>query len=113
MWVFDKDKLSEIFGPTIPWWILKYVVASNVKKQLHAQGIGRHTREEVEHIGEIDLDAISVYLGTYWTPHPTHTLPKMFLVSCVFLKFLAKLIFWHPDPPQRVDIPSGESLIHL
>ena len=41
------------------------MVASNVKKQLHAQGIGRHTREEVEHIGEIDLDAISVYLGMH------------------------------------------------
>ena len=64
-WVYNKDKLPEIFGPTMPGWFLKYVVASTVKKQLYAQGIGRHTREEVEHIGEIDLNAISVYLGMH------------------------------------------------
>ncbi len=38
-------------------------IREDVRKDLHAQGLGRHTRSEVYELGNADLSALSVYLG--------------------------------------------------
>ena len=49
----------------IPGWVVKWMIAPEVKKNMHAQGMGRHTPQEVEHIGKMDLNAISDFLGEF------------------------------------------------
>jgi glutathione S-transferase len=44
-------------------FIVPNVVRRKVRTQLHAQGYGRHTREELERIARDDLDAIVAALG--------------------------------------------------
>jgi len=39
------------------------MIQRNLYKQAYAQGMGRHSFEEVMHIAELDLRAISVFLG--------------------------------------------------
>jgi glutathione S-transferase len=39
------------------------VARRGVRKQLAAQGIGRHTREEIHAIGRSDIDALAMFLG--------------------------------------------------
>ena len=34
-----------------------------IRKQIYGQGIGRHNADEIFHLGEIDLDALSVFLA--------------------------------------------------
>ena len=61
-WAYDTD-----------WSLLKQVVhksvfvltmiSRSVRKQAYAQGMGRHSQEEVMAIGMADLKALSVFLG--------------------------------------------------
>ena len=43
--------------------LLDRVVRKSVRKALHAQGLGRHSRDEVHRRGAEDIDALSVLLG--------------------------------------------------
>lgn len=40
-----------------------YMVGNLVKKQSYAQGVGRHSEEEVQQVMDEDLQALSNFLG--------------------------------------------------
>ena len=63
-WVYNDDNweyLSSIM-PHFPK-IVFYTISKNVKKMAHGHGMGRHTRDEVTHILQGDLTALSDFLG--------------------------------------------------
>ncbi len=57
---------KEVFGkaPLIVRWLIMPRVFKNIKKQLHMQGMGRHSRDEIIAIACADLKALSDFLGT-------------------------------------------------
>ena len=67
-------------------------VKSNIVGQCKAQGIGRHTKEEIENMGRDDLRSISEYLGSkqyLFGDKPVET-------DCVLFGFMAQLVFAEP-----------------
>jgi len=60
-WIYDENlrvvKLYKL--PTL----LGYYILRKVKNMCYAHGIGRHSQEEVYHIMDQDLKAVSDYLG--------------------------------------------------
>ena len=44
-------------------WFITRVLRFFVKRQLYAQGTGRHNKQEVENIAQKDMEALSNYLG--------------------------------------------------
>ncbi len=52
----------KLFGPNVPWYILK-MYSLNANKQSRAAGIGRHLPKEIEDIGHNDLSALSTFIG--------------------------------------------------
>ena len=64
-WMHAEVSVTEkLFKTTMPWYIVRYVIKPNVAKFAHAQGMARHTKEQVQHTGELDLDALSRFIGT-------------------------------------------------
>ncbi|XP_060068093.1 failed axon connections homolog [Ylistrum balloti] len=61
-WILDKTKtgLKELGLPRFLWWKMQ----RTIKGMIHAQGIGRHTPEEINYIMSEDLKAISDFIGT-------------------------------------------------
>ena len=60
-WVYDKEvKVLSFFS--VPRF-LRYMVTRKCQKMAHAQGMGRHSPEEVYHILDLDLKALSDFLG--------------------------------------------------
>ena len=61
---FTRTK-EDVFGVVPP--IMRGVWASSVRrgirKTLYAQGMGRHSRDEIYEIGKADLTAVSIWLG--------------------------------------------------
>lgn len=49
--------------PPVVRSIVPGIIRGNVRKSLHAQGLGRHSPEEIYAIGNADLTAVSSYLG--------------------------------------------------
>ncbi|VDI38540.1 Hypothetical predicted protein [Mytilus galloprovincialis] len=45
------------------WWLLLLAVGRRIKKIMYAVGMGRHSSDEVYHIMELDLKAVSDFLG--------------------------------------------------
>lgn len=59
------ERLAE-FAATLPpvlRWIVPRVMVSQLKKQLHARGLGRHDESEILAQGKADLDALSRIMG--------------------------------------------------
>ena len=54
-----------LFGglPTVIRDVAGLVYRLIVCKQIYSQGIGRHNADEIFHLGEVDLDALSAFLG--------------------------------------------------
>ena len=48
----------------VPYLVMLWL-RRNLKKAAYYQGTGRHTDEEIDHIQERDLHALSQYLGNY------------------------------------------------
>ncbi|XP_050691501.1 failed axon connections homolog [Eriocheir sinensis] len=65
-WRYVEDKgRALVSGMQVPI-MLRFAFRAflgNIKKMLWMQGMGRHTRTEVQHIGRQDLAALSAYLG--------------------------------------------------
>lgn len=65
----DKENFAKgpkKFFDDVPAPLRPFIVAMvnrSVKSALHGQGLGRHTRAEVELLAERDLDALSAFLG--------------------------------------------------
>ncbi|OWF54644.1 Failed axon connections-like [Mizuhopecten yessoensis] len=61
-WVLDEtNKAWETFNVSA---IIRYLAKRGIRKQLYAQGMGRHTPEEIRHIMSDDLKALSHYIGS-------------------------------------------------
>lgn len=61
-WVLIKEK----FFSMVPWWLrplAEWKIRGYVRKELHMQGMGRHSREEIAAIACADLRALSDFLG--------------------------------------------------
>ena len=54
--------------PPMPWYAIP-LYRHYLKKQTHAQGMGRHTLEELQHIGRMNLRALSDFMGMYCPEH--------------------------------------------
>ena len=67
-------------------------VSKTVRKQAEAQGIGRHSQEEVEAMAIKDLKALSVFLGD----KPFMMGDKPSLIDCVLFGFV--VVFLHGFP---------------
>ena len=60
-WIYDKKESAyNIFK--VPFFV-RFMFRSSIKKMSHAAGMGRHSQEEVYHIMDQDLKAVSDYLG--------------------------------------------------
>ena len=60
-WVYDKDWTAfKVFK--IPS-LAGYIGRRRIKKIMYAVGMGRHSSDEVYHIMELDLKAVSDFLG--------------------------------------------------
>jgi glutathione S-transferase len=77
--------------------ILPAIIQRTIRKSLHHQGTGRHTRDEIYAIGKADLDALSALLGD--KPYFLGDAPTS--VDATTYAFLA-LTLWAP--------PSGEEM---
>jgi glutathione S-transferase len=61
-WSVLKREFAVLFPPLLGGPFL-HLIRSQLRKQAHAQGLGRHTRKEVYEIGRRDLKAISSFLA--------------------------------------------------
>lgn len=59
---FMKSQMQP-FGPSFLQGFFFNMMLKNINKQAHAQGMGRHKKEEVEKLAIQDLKTISDYLG--------------------------------------------------
>jgi glutathione S-transferase len=57
-----KSDFTSLFPPIVGTPFL-YLIRRNLKKQAHAQGLGRHSKNEVYEMGRRDLQAIASQLG--------------------------------------------------
>ncbi|XP_048758682.1 failed axon connections homolog isoform X2 [Ostrea edulis] len=56
----DGINISKMFN--FPW-VITLMLRNLINKQTYAQGVGRHTEEEVHHVMHEDLTALSKFLG--------------------------------------------------
>ena len=59
----DRSLNRNLVGSFIPWYIPYVLVRHLAFKQVYYSGHGRHTPEEVQHIGRADLRALRTFLG--------------------------------------------------
>lgn len=45
-------------------WVVPHLARRGLRRQLHAQGMGRHSREEIMQIGCRDIAALAAFLGS-------------------------------------------------
>ena len=60
---------QQIFGAIVPPLnsLIAFLVRHNTKKQLHAQGMGRHNRDEIYDMANKDIQQLAMYLdGKQW-----------------------------------------------
>ncbi len=63
-WLYmDTSTLRKLFGSAIPIYIPIWLVRRFARKMVHYSGMGRHSPEEVQHIGRQDLKALRTLLG--------------------------------------------------
>ena len=60
----NQSERVNLNSPTIPAFFVRWVIPRKVKRQLYEAGIGRHTEDEIWHIGRQNVDALSTFLGT-------------------------------------------------
>ena len=60
-----EENKQAIFGglPPVLKSIIPGIVRKQILKQIHGQGIGRHSEEEITHIGKTDLTTLSDFLA--------------------------------------------------
>ncbi|GJM11119.1 MAG: hypothetical protein DHS20C11_33950 [Lysobacteraceae bacterium] len=62
---FDNHTVPAFFGRMPAWQraIIPGIVRKKIAKSLHGQGVGRHSRGEIGHIGQLDLQSLIELLG--------------------------------------------------
>jgi hypothetical protein len=62
-WLYDsKDGLDIAKNFNLSWSIPRMIMGL-IGKQSYAQGVGRHTEEEVHHVMHEDLKSLSLFIG--------------------------------------------------
>ena len=65
-WLYmESSVLKKLLGNMLPWFVPHWSVKKVVGKQTHAQGMSRHSPDEVQHVGELDIQAVKVFLGMF------------------------------------------------
>jgi glutathione S-transferase len=85
-----------LLRPNLPPIVRSFVpgiIRRQIKKQLYAQGTGRHARDEIYAIGNADLDALSTLLGD--KPFFLGDAPRSIDASAY--AFLALVLWARPD----------------
>lgn len=63
-WLFmESAVLRKLFGSAIPWFIPIWLVRRFARKMVYYSGMGRHSSDQVQHIGRKDLKAVRIQLG--------------------------------------------------
>ena len=60
----NQSERVNLNSPTIPAFFVRWVIPRKVRRQLYESGIGRHTADEIWHIGRQNVDALSTFIGT-------------------------------------------------
>jgi hypothetical protein len=81
-WVYDaKDGINVNKKLNFPWTSAS-IIPRIVRKQTYAQGVGRHTEEEVHQVMHEDLKALSMFIGMiYYTLICTHLYMYIYFFS--------------------------------
>ncbi|KAK7067235.1 hypothetical protein SK128_002943 [Halocaridina rubra] len=102
IWMCLKDNFNTLLrGFPVPFLlslaipILKPLLARRAKNMVHANGLGRHTDQEVQDMTYQDLEALSAWLGKkdYCTGD------KATEVDCAIFGLMAQLVWVSPDSP--------------
>ncbi|XP_070555833.1 failed axon connections homolog [Ptychodera flava] len=96
-YIATSDDYFKNSFPTAFRWFLVKMVRKNIRNNLHAHGIGRHSKEEIYRIAHDDLRAISNYLGEknfFFGDEPT-------LIDATLFGLLAQVVFAMPGSPQE------------
>jgi glutathione S-transferase len=110
-WMIDAnfDRGPRKFFEAIPAPVRAFVVPMvrrNVRKHLHSQGMGRHSRAEIEELGTKDIDAIATFLGQksfFMGADPTG-------VDATIFAFMAGALCPEYDTPVRTAAERHENL---
>ncbi len=61
---YSLDSLGTLLPQTgFTLWLYCHLLAFFVRRQLHAQGTGRHSRDEIFHISIQDVQALQSFIG--------------------------------------------------
>ncbi len=94
------------FVPSPVRWMVASMVRKRVIGSLHAQGTGRHSREDIYDMGVRDLHALSTYLGD----GPHFTGDRLRTVDISAYAFFANIARFDVDTPLRAAIRESKSL---
>ena len=67
-WVQAVDKDFLQMALAVPTLVLKFLALPTIRKMAWAQGMGRHSQQDVLHIARRDLTALTHFLGESWLP---------------------------------------------
>jgi glutathione S-transferase len=93
-WELMKAMITRGMPPVVRN-IVPGIIRGNVRKSLHAQGLGRHSPEEIYASGNADLTAVSTYLGD--KPFIMGDEPRS-LDACVYSYLASALCSPFPSP---------------
>ena len=91
------ERLQEFVStmPAVLRWIVPRILVGQLRKQLHARGLGRHEESDIVAQGKADLDALSCLLGD--GPYFLGDQPSS-IDACIF-GFLGVTIYVNGDNP--------------
>jgi len=100
---------NEFFARLAPplRWILPHLARRGLRRQMHAQGMGRHSRDEIMQIGCRDVAALAVFLGA--KPYISGGQPTSFDAGSY--AFLANIVWAPPDNPIRQEALKHANLV--
>jgi len=114
-WVKSRAKyVPQFFAPVFPSlprkieaWLITTIYSTKIAKQVYAQGMGRHSCEDVESMGLKDLDSLSEFLGEkefMFGKKPTELDAVLFGFMCMLLyctpknnRYVQKLLREHTN----------------
>ena len=81
--------------PGVLRWLLPGIIRKKVVASSHAQGIGRHTREEIYALGKADIEAIAGLLGD----RPYLIDDQLRTIDVIGYAFFKNILFWPKPSP--------------
>ncbi|XP_077991317.1 failed axon connections homolog [Glandiceps talaboti] len=96
-YIATSDEYFKNSFPAAFRWFLVKMVRKNIRNNLQAHGIGRHSKEEIYRIGQDDMRAISNYLGEknfFFGDEPT-------VIDATLFGILAQIVWAMPGSPHE------------